>query len=382
MTTLRTVAYRSISPHEVMLGGIWVGPGGGRNGDGHRADRGQQNADSTVLAAVKAGIRDFDTAPWYGFGASEERLGRALQKLSPTQLSEVRLITKAGRLIRRPDGTPAVGSIDTPGEPLSYQRHCVNDFTVNGAMSSLTQSLTRMGLTTVAGLRIHDPNDNSLNRIGQKGFKDEVALALDKETGMCAELRRLRDAKVIAHVGIGMNCNREDHQGAPEEVIRLLQGCEGGTFNSALLAGGWNLLSQEGLPCLLECQERGVEVHVAGVFASGFLVDQKAGTYAYTTAPPEVVARARCWKELAEKWGYPLPAVAVAFASFPSCVTRVVIGMASPEQVAESLAWVAASCEVDPAIWLEAKELGLLGKAVPTPSTGERKSSRARMASL
>jgi hypothetical protein len=114
---------RQLSPGDIMLGGIWIGPGSGDSGDGHRADRGHANAVATVRAALAAGVREFDTAPWYGAGASEERLGLALAALareveeqdsaesSPDDaavlrdaLSEARVITKTGRLFSEPAG--------------------------------------------------------------------------------------------------------------------------------------------------------------------------------------------------------------------------------------------------------------------------------------
>merc|ERR1719223_2557989 len=153
-----------------------------------------------------------------------------------------------------------------------------------------------MTLPSIYGLRIHDPNDNSC----YDKSVDEVATA-PREDGMLAGLRQLKADGIIQHVGLGMNSNREAHQGVPEEIVRLIRGAEKGTFDSALLAGGWNLLSQAGLPCLLECQQQGIGVHVAGVFGSGLLVG--VNRYAYQAAPPEMVDKAEKWRKLAEKHG-------------------------------------------------------------------------------
>ena len=81
---LTVIAGRKLAPHEITIGAIWIGPGGGPFGDGTRPDLGHANAVATVRAALEAGVREFDTAPWYGSGASEERLGRALLELQPT----------------------------------------------------------------------------------------------------------------------------------------------------------------------------------------------------------------------------------------------------------------------------------------------------------
>jgi len=192
-----------------------------------------------------------------------------------------------------------------------------------------------------------------------------VAIAL-APGGTLEGLRELRAAGRIQHVGLGMNCNREAHQGKPEEVLRLLQGAEDGTFDSALLAGGWNLLSQDGLPCLLECQRRGIEVHVAGVFGSGLLVG--VDRYAYKAAPTEAVARANRWRALATRHSSSLPAVALAFAALPAVVSRVVLGMATPEQVEQAVSLLPAAAAVPAAIWQEAREAGLLADGVPLPA--------------
>jgi len=349
------VAARVLKPQELLLGGIWIGP----SGDNQGQDLGQDNADATVAAAVAAGITEFDTAPWYGAGCSEERLGKAVAKVAP---GAAKVITKTGRMVYEPDGvTPCTGSFEAQGGSKYNTRIIKNDFTADGAAASLSQSLSRMGLEAAYGLRIHDPNDNS----NYDGSVDEVAVAL-KEDGMLAGLRKLRAEGIIHHVGLGMNCNREAHQGVPDEVLRLIRGAEDGTFDSALLAGGWNLLCQKGLPCLLECQRRGIAVYVAGIFASGVLVG--VDRYAYKTAPSEMTAKAERWRALAETHGVSLPAVAMAFAALPTVVSRVVVGMATPEQVAQSVATMAESAKVPVEIWKQAQEAGLLDAELPLPA--------------
>ena len=172
---------RTLDPTEIVLGGIWLGPGGGDGGDGNRPDLGQENATAAVEAALRSGICEFDTAPWYGAGASEERLGRALQALTQrglTAATEARVVTKAGRLFREPDGTtPCLAGFDAAGRAPLAQRVCKNDYTAAGAETSLRESLQRLGLPSVFGLRVHHPNDNSLNKAGMEGFVDEVSQA-------------------------------------------------------------------------------------------------------------------------------------------------------------------------------------------------------------
>lgn len=352
------LARRLLKPEEIMVGGIWLGYGP----VAMPQDPGQDNADATVRAALAGGIRDFDTAPWYGAGSSEERLGRAVQGLGG-----VRVFTKAGRLFREPDAaTPCAASIEAPGATQPSKRRAVNDYSAVGAQTSLKESLARLRLQSVCGLRIHDPNDNSTH----DPSVDEVAIALKglgaadaDDDGMIKEFVRMRARGVIADVSLGMNCNKESHQGVPEEIIRLLRECPRGTFDSALLAGGWNLLTQEGHDCFAACEQRGVPVHVAGIFGSGLLVG--GSTYAYKTAPPEVVDKAEKWKVLAAKYKVSLPAVCIAFACLPKIVSRVVIGMGTPQQVEQNLAWARESHTVPASLFKDAQRLGLVDQRLP-----------------
>lgn len=331
-------------------------------------DLGQDNADATVAAAVAAGITEFDTAPLYDRGCAEERLGKAVAKLPQ---GAAKIITKTGRMIYEPDGeTPCIGSFTAPGASKPNERIVKNDFTADGAEASLSQSLSRMGLQSVYGLRIHDPNElrsaQDPNDVqNHDGSVDEVSVAL-AEDGMLAGLRKLRAEGKIQHVSLGMNTNREAHMGVPDEVLRLMHGADEGTFDSAQLAGGWNLLCQEGLPCLLECQRRGIAAHVAGVFASGMLVG--VDRYAYKpAAPQEMREKAERWRALAAKYGCSLPAVAMAFAALPAVVSRVVVGMSTPEQVKQNLETLAESNKVPVAIWKDAQEAGLFNVELSLP---------------
>jgi len=352
------LAPRKLAGSDIVFGGVWIGPGPAAT----NPDPGQDNADATVLEAVKAGIVEMDTAPWYGAGGSEERLGRAVLNLPDEYRSLVLLTTKAGRLFRQPDGkTPCAASFEEPGATPLDERAIVNDYTADGARISLRESCARLRVDRLYGLRIHDANDNSTS----DGVTDEVGIALS-EDGMCTGLRDLREQGVIQKASIGMNCNKEAHMGKPDQILRLITGAEAGTFDCALLAGGWNLLNQDGMQCFLECQNQGIAVQVAGVFCSGLLVG--GDTYSYIKAPLEMVEKAQRWSDLSSKHGVSLPAVAIAFASLPQCVSHIVLGMATPEQVRNNMAAVEESNSVPVAIWSEARKLGLLPPTMPVPT--------------
>mmetsp|Transcript_11134 Transcript_11134/g.35170 ORF Transcript_11134/g.35170 Transcript_11134/m.35170 type:complete len:199 (-) Transcript_11134:596-1192(-) len=177
---------RLLAPSDIVLGAIWIAPGGGEQGDGARGDPGQDNATATISAAIAHGIREFDTAPWYGAGASEERLGGAIAALSEEQRQTLRVGTKAGRLYTEADGREATSPFGGDLHALRA-RVCTNDYSAAGARRSLAASLARLGVPRVHTLRIHDPNDNSNNRRGDPHFADEVAEALG-EGGMAEGL--------------------------------------------------------------------------------------------------------------------------------------------------------------------------------------------------
>ena len=149
-------------------------------------------------------------------------------------------------------------------------------------------------------------------------------------------------------------------------ILRLLRESPAGSFDSALLAAGWNLLNQDALEVFTECEARGVEVHTAAIFASGLLAGGATYNYSAERAEPYLEARDG-WAKLAQEHGIALPAVAVAFAALPACVAKVVIGLNSTQEVDDAVAFAAAASKVPPKLWHEAQERGLLAPEIPLP---------------
>ena len=253
-------------------------------------------ANATVAAALDCGFLHFDTAPSYNNGVSESRLGHGLAAVGSP--AGVAIWTKCGKLVRGPAGGGGDGSDGM-----------VADYTAAGCRVSFDESCERLGVAKLAGLRVHDPDD----------VVGGIDAALEPETGLLAEMVRLRDAGKIGRVGLGMNANLR-----PDLILRLLREAPAGTFDTALLAGGWNLLGQDSLPILEECEKRGIAVHNAGVFATGFLVG--GSNYLYDIPPPEIVAARDGWDGLAKRHGCSLPAVALRFASIPNVIEHVLLG--------------------------------------------------------
>jgi D-threo-aldose 1-dehydrogenase len=264
---------------------------------------GEAQARATVDAAWEMGLRWFDSAPLYGHGLSETRLGAAL-RTRPRQ--EAVVATKVGRLLvpgRDPDSIFA----DTP--PLRPRF----DFSYDGALRSLDDSLTRLGLDHVDVLHVHDPDAHEQEAID----------------GAFRALRRLRDEGVVGAVGAGMN-----------QSAMLTRFVERGLVDCVLLAGRYSLLDQSAADDLLPAAERaGVAVIAAGVFNSGILAEPAPGaTYDYVPAAPALLARARELRQVCERHGVPLPAAALQFPTFHPAVTTVLMGARSPDEVRENAA--------------------------------------------
>jgi|TARA_B100001142_G_scaffold313867_2_gene350788 D-threo-aldose 1-dehydrogenase len=149
----------------------------------------------------------------------------------------------------------------------------------------------------------------------------------------------------------------------PAYTMRMIRGKPRGTFDSIMLAGAWNLLDQDGFEVLLECQRRDIKVHVAGIFASGILVG--GSTYKYDVASPEIIRRRELWSDLADTFGAPLPAVAIAFALLPAIVEKVAVGVKSAEEVHATVHWLESASRLNPQLWVEAKQRGLLSVNIP-----------------
>ena len=364
------VEARAMRPGDVMMGVPWLSPVPGLP-DSLDNDPGQEHANAVIAAALAAGVRHFDTAPLYGMGCSEEVFGAALVAARAHGVdgaAEAQVYTKVGRLIRDAEGQRMRPGWDQPGATPLEDRTITNDYSAAGVDASLEESLERLGVEAVHTLRVHDPNDNSdkpgKGRDGDEG-DDEVAIAAGPG-GACERLGELREAGTLDAVSLGMNSNKHDHQGVPEEIVRLIRTAAPGTFDSALLAGGWNLLTQAGLPCLQQCEESGVAVHVAGVFATGVLAG--GDTYAYQLAPEEMLEKKRGWEQLCQDHSLSLPALAIAFATYPACVSKLVLGIATEAELEQNLAAMEEAGRVPTVVWEQAKERGLLEGHIPTPA--------------
>jgi D-threo-aldose 1-dehydrogenase len=282
------------------------------------------DAVATVAAALHGGITTFDTAPLYGHGLSEERLGLALRELGADRAA-LTISTKVGRLLTPGVDTSSIFVDTAPKKP-------VFDFSADGVRRSLSESLDRLGLDRVDVALLHDPDDHA-----------EDALA-----GAFPALLRLRDEGAVDAIGAGMN-----QAALLERFVREVD------LDCVLLAGRWTLLDQSGLGLLDLCRQRGVNVLVGGVFNSGLLADPDAAgaTFDYAPAPAPLVARARAMREVCARHGVSLAAAALHFAASHPAVATVVVGARSPAEVTANIAAAASPVPVE--LWEE------LGHPVP-----------------
>jgi len=258
-------------------------------------------AAATLEAAWAAGVRAFDTAPHYGVGLSERRLGAFL---TSQPRDEFVICTKVGRLL-----VPASGQVDG-NEGFYGTPHLtrVRDYTPAGVRASLEASLERLGLDRIDIALIHDPEAHRQQAVGEA----------------YPALAQLRSDGVIRAIGIGMT------------QVRLLEWFLPRTdLDCVLIAGRYTLLdTSAGMTLLPECKRRGVGVLAGGVFNSGILVDPRPGaTFDYKPADPVLLSRAQRIQLECARRGLASGALAQQFVLRNPAVTAIVVGARSPEEI-------------------------------------------------
>jgi D-threo-aldose 1-dehydrogenase len=313
-------------------------PGFGRLGYGAAAvgnlysSLDDDSAHRTLEAAWDGGIRYFDTAPHYGAGLSERRLGRFLRT---RERSSYVISTKVGRVLepnrhyRRGDRDPAGFDV-----PATAERRW--DYSPAGIRRSLADSLDRLGLNHVDILFLHDPDEYSLGA----ALRDALP-----------ELQRMRDEGLVQAVGVG--CNSAD---ALAELVAAAD------LDLIMLAGRYTLLEQPAADRLLPlCVERGVGVIAAGVFNSGILASQHVppnAHYNYQQAPEALVQRARSLAAVCADHGVELPAAAMQFPLRHRAVQSVVIGARGSQQVSANIS--ASGARIPEDLWRDLAAKGLV----------------------
>ena len=310
--------------------------GGSQLGNLYRAIS-DAEAEATVAAAWEAGITYFDTAPHYGLGLSERRLGSAL-RVQPRDGFVIS--SKVGRVL---EPSASAETVDPEGFAVPATHERVWDYSRDGIRRSFEQSLQRLGLDRLDIVYLHDP-DEHLRAVLESGYP-----ALDE----------LRAEGAIAAIGAGMN-----DASLLAELVRQTD------MDIVMLAGRYTLLEQDSLDDLLPlCLERSVGVVAAGVFNSGLLASQHPpddARYNYQAAPRALVERARAIAHICERHGTTLPAAAIAFPLAHPAVVSVCVGARSAEQVRRNVELYLRPISAD--LWTELRAEGLIRRDAPIPS--------------
>ncbi|MCK8436567.1 aldo/keto reductase [Streptomyces sp. D2-8] len=296
-----------------------------------------EDAHATVEAAWDAGVRTFDTAPHYGLGLSERRLGAALRDRPRDTYT---LSTKVGRLlVPHPEGGAEDDLAHGFAVPAAHRR--VWDFSADGVLRSLEASLERLGLDRVDVALLHDPDDHA-----EQALREAYPA-----------LERLRAEGVVGAIGVGMN-----QSALPARFLRETD------IDVVLLAGRYTLLEQDSLTELLpEAAARGRSVVIGGVFNSGLLTAPRPGaTYDYAPAPQPVLDRALRLLEVCERHGVPLRAAALRFPFGHPAVTSVLTGARSPQEVRDTVEQLRRP--IPDALWEELRAEELLDPDTPVPA--------------
>jgi D-threo-aldose 1-dehydrogenase len=302
----------------------------------------EAEARETFAAAWAAGVRYFDTAPWYGHGLSEHRLGTALRDWPRDQ---VVVSTKVGRVY-----DPAARGQDARVSWKGGLNFAVRyDYSAAGFEVSLAQSRLRVGQPVVDALIIHD-----LDRDYHGAAFDGHMNALT-ESGL-AYLHRLKAEGVISAVGMGMN--------TIADFAAIAAWIEVDFF---LVALPYTLADQAALHGpMADCTRRGIKVVIGAPFASGLLANPSAPgvMYAYQPASAEMIAKARAIEAVCLRHGVPLAAAALQFPLLHPAVVSVIPGAISAAQVAQNAANMA--LPIPEELWSDLKMQGLIDPASPT----------------
>jgi D-threo-aldose 1-dehydrogenase len=303
----------------------------------------EEEALSTVHTAYEAGIRVFDTSPFYGYGLSEHRVGHVLRQYPRDSFV---LSTKTGRYLK-PQEPNRINrgqwSNTLPFEPIF-------DYSYDGVMRQVEDSLQRLATNRIDILLIHDADVWTHGEEAERRFEEAMS-------GAYRALDKLRGEGAVRAIGCGLN--------EWESCQRFL---EAGDFDCFLLAGRYTLLDQSAVDKFLpSCVEKNVGILLGGPYNSGILATgaREGAKYNYKNASPEVLEKVRRIEAVCDRHNVPLPAAAIQFPLSHQAVSSVIPGAVSSREVKQNIEMM--SIDIPDALWQELKEEGLLHPDTPTP---------------
>ncbi|PCJ70576.1 MAG: pyridoxal 4-dehydrogenase [Rhodobiaceae bacterium] len=301
------------------------------------------NATSLLAKAWQGGIRYFDTAPLYGFGLSERRLGQFL-KQHPRE--EFAVSTKVGRRLTKNIGWHPQREFFIDADPLEP----IDDYSYEGVLASVDESLERLQLTSIDILLMHDIGEATHGAMHEKVFEEAMS-------GGLRAMIELREQGTVKAIGIGVN---------EWQVCDLAMAHA--DWDCFLLAGRYTLLEQEPLNGFFDrCAENNIDLILGGVFNSGILATGTASDakYDYGAAPASLKARVQALNEVCLTHGVVMPAAAMQFPAAHPGIASIVAGLGTPSEVAVALENFQAPIALE--FWIDLKKAGLLPEKAPTP---------------
>jgi len=297
-------------------------------------DISDNQATRVVKRALDLGLNLFDTAPLYGLGKSEHRLGEGLKHVARDSYI---LASKVGRILEPNNGQNS-DSIFENEPPLKIKF----DYSYDGIMRSLDSSMERLGVNRIDIVHIHDPDDHWQEAI----------------EGAYPALEKLRSEGTISAVSAGMN-----------QWQMLSRFAQEGDFDCFLLAGRYSLLDQTAVHELLPlCLEKNIGIMAGGTYNSGILAKgaRPGATYNYSEAPTDIVQKARAIEAVAARHSVNIKAAASQFVFAHPAITCIIPGTRQPERVEENFNLITESIPTD--FWQELRSENLLDPAAPLPT--------------
>jgi D-threo-aldose 1-dehydrogenase len=290
-----------------------------------------------------AGQRYYDTAPFYGLGLAEHRLGMCMRGVDRRSLT---VSSKVGRLMR-----PLAGDVAAGGSSGKYPFEVAFDYSYDGALRSLDCTLQRLGTNRIDIALLHDVNRRWQGDLLEQRYREAMS-------GAYRVLVELRDAGVIRAIGVGVN-----------DWEILLRFAADGDFDCFMLAGRYTLLDHTALERFMpDCERRGISVLMAAPFNSGILATgaKPGATFFYVEADAGIMERTRRIEAVCARHGVDIAAAALQFPLAHPAVASVVTGMRSAAESAQNLAHMRAAIPAD--FWRELKHEGLIAEGAPTPA--------------
>ena len=302
---------------------------------------------ATVDAAWEAGVRYYDTSPWYGLGLAERRLGSILHQ---KRRGEYLLSSKVGKLLTASRGNNAKEYFPFTPSPNNLRY----DYTADGVKRSVEDSLQRLGIDALDVVFVHDLSPDNPWLPGPWEEQFEIA-----QRGAFPALSKMRDEGAIKGWGLGVN--------SPEPILKLMDVAEA---NVCLLARQYSLIDHANALHQLfpKARDRGMRFVVGSSLNAGFISGSARYNYGKENyeIPGEVIQKRDRLRAIASRYGVDLRTAALQFSSAPDVVVAVVVGCSNSQQALAD--YTSLSTKIPAAFWADLRAAGLIEREAPVPS--------------